>query len=93
MENNEKIFVFCLNYSEFIQYREDFPSENCEFIVDENTLRGRGPSKVVRYGRYEERWDYIAIEDSIETAETVWDEIREKSKNDFNKDMEYGFGE
>jgi uncharacterized protein YdiU (UPF0061 family) len=78
--NREYIFVFCKDYSEFLQYKKDYPNENCEFIVDENTMRGRNPSKVIRSGRYEERWDYIAIEDQIETMEAIWEQMREKKK-------------
>jgi len=93
MENREKIFVFCYDYGEFLKYKKEFPSEDAEFIVDINTLRGRPPSRVIRYGRYEERWDFTGIEDSCNIMEKVWDKKREEVKDAPNKDLEYGFGE
>lgn len=93
MEGTKRhIFVFCLNYSEFLQYKKDYPNEDCEMIVDENTMRGRPPSKIVRYGQYEDRWDYLAIEEACEIMEKVWKQIDEKSKDDHNPDLDYGFG-
>ncbi len=85
------IFVFCKDYSEFLQYKKEFPNEKCEFIVDENTMRGRPPSKVVKYGKYEERWDYQAIEEACLIMEEVWEEI-EKNMEDTDDTLDYGFG-
>ncbi len=85
-------FVFCRNYSEFLEYKSKFPENSCEYIVDSNTLRGRDLGEIIRFGSYEERWDYIAIEEEIERAEERWEkQLQEKRFED--KDLEYGFGE
>ena len=77
----DKVYVFAGNYSEFLEYKNNNKDSDhdFEFIVDGETLRGRGSGKIVRYGSYDQRWDYIAVEDSIEAAEKIW-EKQEKEK-------------
>lgn len=92
--NRENIFVFCKDWSEFLIYKQEFPNENCEFLTDISTLRGRSLSRVIRYGRYEERWDYQGVEDEIDIAEAIWKiEREEKNSAEEGEILDYGLGE
>lgn len=96
MSNKQTIFIFCKDYSEFLQYTREFPpgeGKQYEFITDINTLRGRPPSKVVTHGHPEERWDYIGLLDAIEIEKKVWEGMIKDKKEEPDKDLEYGFGE
>lgn len=99
--SEEIIYIDCKNWQEFLKFKEKFKDANCEFIVDENYLRGRTPGVVKRLGGYKERWNYIAISESISRMESENEDFfndkeleQEIDKTGLNEeDLEYGIND
>lgn len=81
-------YIFCKDYSEFLQLQKDDDIQY-EYIVDENFLRGRVPGVIVEYGNPEERWNYQPILESIETHKEIWEQ-EESKKEESDESLRYG---
>lgn len=80
--NKPILYVVAGTNPEFMRYSQDHQDFNCIMISDGESLRGRGPGKVVRIGTYDERWNIQDIEEQIERQEAIWN-----TENDHTPDL------
>lgn len=94
-QSNKPIYVNAGNASEFFQYKRENSDRIVYMIVDDTTLRGKQPGDIVRIGSYDDRWNHIAIEESIERERAIWDTYQVKQvieDADGEKKDVYGYG-
>lgn len=96
VEDREKVYVHCKDYSAFIKYQKDNPDRSCEQIVDEYFLRGRWPCLIVVTDDASANLLHQPILESINTHRELWgmelqlmedsddtDQGEDKEENDF----------
>jgi len=84
----EKLYVHAGTFAEFQRYAKANIDYDCEYIVDDNTLRGKQPGRVIRIDTYQEKWNDQAIEESIQTALEQWEANAPQGPIQTNEDGE-----
>lgn len=84
------VYVFCGNLKEFLQFQSDYPNLKCEYIVDNETIRGRTPGIILRRGTWYGHPFGPLIEQQIDCQRQEWATALSELNSETGEDISYG---